>query len=62
MSMWISSPGRSRSYRTAGSRPRPPSLPIPILFRIPETVEIGISRTSATSGPVNRTRLSAAIA
>jgi hypothetical protein len=37
-------------------------LPIPILFRIPETVEIGISRTSATSGPVNRTRLSAAIA
>jgi len=45
-----------------GSRPRRPSLPIPMRVRIPETVESAIPSTSAISAPVNRTRRSAAIA
>ena len=46
----------------AGSRPRWPSLPIPIRVRMPETVESAISSASAISAPVNRTRRNAAIA
>src|SRR3954471_20119927 len=60
--MWISSPGRSRSYRSAGSSPKRPSLPIPIRVRIPDTVDGAIPSVSAISGPVNRNRLRAAIA
>src|SRR3954471_4147646 len=60
--MWISSPGRSRSYRSAGSSPKRPSLPIPIRVRIPDTVDSAIPSVSAISGPVNRNRLRAAIA
>ena len=46
---------RARSAR--GSRPTWPSLPMPILARIPDTVESAIPDTSAISGPVNRNRL-----
>ena len=61
-SRWISSPGRSRSWWTAGSSPRWPSLPIPSCLRMSDTVESAISSVSAISGPVNRNRRSAAIA
>ena len=37
-------------------------MPIPIRVRIPDTVESAIPSTSAISGPVNRSRRSAAIA
>jgi hypothetical protein len=37
-------------------------LPIPILVKIPDTVDSAISSSSAISGPVNRNRRNAAIA
>src|SRR4051794_33106130 len=60
--MWISSPARSRTYRSAGSSPKRPSLPIPTRVRIPDTADGAIPSVSAISGPVNRNRLRAAIA
>jgi hypothetical protein len=45
-----------------GSRPSRPSLPIPTLVRIPETVESAIPSVSAISAAVIRSRRSAAIA
>jgi len=46
----------------SGLDAKPAELPIPILVGIPETVESAIPDTSAISGPVNRSRRSAAIA
>jgi hypothetical protein len=41
---------------------QPSNRPIPILVRIPDTVETGMASSSAISGPVKRSRRNAAIA
>jgi hypothetical protein len=45
-----------------GLQAEPPSRPIPIRVRMPETVESAIPKSSAISDPVNLSRRNAAIA
>ena len=53
--------GTSPLIALRGSWPSRPNRPIPIRVRIPDTVESGISSTSAISGPVIRNLRSPAI-
>jgi hypothetical protein len=61
--MWISSPARRLSYRRIGSSAsKPAELAQPIRLSTAETVEVAISRVSAISEPVIRSRRRVAIA